>query len=187
MDSGPGSLLPPTLARCDSPRWRGRVGLALSVLAILMMVLSAQSALADADPDTASSASVTPAQPAVDSSTVGASTDTADRLSRRRTLRTPRLMSSDGWAPGIAGVALALAVVGGLATIARRFTPRPPSGTVQVVGRVSLSPKHSVYMLRVGQRVLLLGAGPQGPPSLITELEDIPASCSPATPQEDRA
>jgi hypothetical protein len=38
---------------------------------------------------------------------------------------------------------------------------------------VSLSPKHSVYLLRVGRRVLLVGAGPQGPPALISELDDL--------------
>ena len=44
---------------------------------------------------------------------------------------------------------------------------------MQVVGRVSLSPKHTVYMLRVGRRVLLVGAGSQGSPSLISELDDL--------------
>ena len=47
---------------------------------------------------------------------------------------------------------------------------------MQVVGRVSLSPKHSVYLLRIGRRVLLVGAGPQGAPSLIAELDDLPGS-----------
>lgn len=71
-------------------------------------------------------------------------------------------------------VALAIAACGGLAVAARRLGPRAAAGSVQVVGRVSLSPKHSVYLLRVGQRVLLVGAGPQGPPALITELEELP-------------
>ncbi len=39
---------------------------------------------------------------------------------------------------------------------------------------MSLSPKHAVYLLRVGRRVLVVGAGPQGPPALITELDDVP-------------
>ncbi len=86
----------------------------------------------------------------------------------------------------MAGIALALAAVGAIAAASRRLAPRPSSSTVQVVGRVSLPPKHSVYMLRVGRRVLLIGVGPQGPPSLITELEGVLES-STAAPQEDES
>ena len=57
-----------------------------------------------------------------------------------------------------------------------RFSPQGPAGVIRVVSRVSLSPKHSVYLLRVGRRVLLVGAGPQGAPSLISELDDLPRS-----------
>jgi hypothetical protein len=78
----------------------------------------------------------------------------------------------NGWS-GMACVALALIGCGGLAVWARRLAPRATAGVVQVVGRVSLSPKHSVYLLRVGRRVLVLGAGPQGPPALITELDEV--------------
>ena len=81
--------------------------------------------------------------------------------------------ASEGWWPGIAGIALILAVFGGITAAVRRFAPRPAAGGVYVVGRVSLSPKHSVYLLRVGGKVLLVGAGPQGPPSLISEVDDI--------------
>ena len=70
--------------------------------------------------------------------------------------------------------ALALAVCGGICAGARRFLPRGTAGAVQVVGRVSLSPKHTVYLLRVGRRVLLVGTGPQAAPSLISELDDYP-------------
>ena len=74
----------------------------------------------------------------------------------------------------MACLALVLAVCGGIAVAARRLGPRAAAGAVEVVGRVSLSPKHSVYLLRVGRRVLVVGAGPQGPPALIAELEDVP-------------
>jgi flagellar biogenesis protein FliO len=69
---------------------------------------------------------------------------------------------------------LVLAAGGGLAAAARRFRPGSATGAVQIVGRVSLSPKHSVYVLRVGRRVLLVGAGTQGPPALISELDELP-------------
>jgi flagellar biogenesis protein FliO len=78
-------------------------------------------------------------------------------------------------------LALVLAVGGGVAVAARRMGTRGPAGAIQVVGRVGLSPRHSVYLLRVGRRVLVVGAGPQGPPALITELVDEPHE--PPTPQ----
>ena len=78
--------------------------------------------------------------------------------------------------------ALVLAACGGIAVATRRLGPRAAPAAVQVVGRVSLSPKHSVYLLRVGRRVLVVGAGPQGPPALITELEDVPQE--PPTPHQ---
>ena len=78
-----------------------------------------------------------------------------------------------GWS-GMACLALVLAACGVVAVAARRLGPRAAAGAVQVVGRVSLSPKHSVYLLRVGQRVLVVGAGPQGPPALIAEVENVP-------------
>lgn len=74
----------------------------------------------------------------------------------------------------LGGMALALAVCGGGTILARRFAPRAGSGAIQVVGRVSLSPKHTVYLLRVGDRVLLIGAGPQGAPALLGELDELP-------------
>jgi hypothetical protein len=86
----------------------------------------------------------------------------------------PRL--GDGWSAGLGGVALVLAVCGGLAAAAQRLLPRAASGDVRVVGRVSLSPKHTVYLIRVGGRTLLVGAGPQGAPVLISELSDSSAA-----------
>jgi hypothetical protein len=82
--------------------------------------------------------------------------------------------ASDSWWLGMGGMALALAVCGGAAIAARRFSPRVGNGHIQVVGRVGLSPKHTVYLLRVGQRVLLVGTGSQGSPRLLGELDDLP-------------
>ncbi len=78
-----------------------------------------------------------------------------------------------GWSI-LALLALALAACGGIAIASRRAGQRRSVGAMQVVGRVGLSPKHSVYLLRVGPRVLVIGAGPQGPPALIAELDDLP-------------
>lgn len=91
----------------------------------------------------------------------------------RRLSSTARAGGSDGWYLGMAGVTLALAVCGGVVAVARRFSPKGAAGEIRVVSRVGLSPKHTVYLLRVGRRVLLVGAGPQGPPALISELDDL--------------
>jgi flagellar protein FliO/FliZ len=79
---------------------------------------------------------------------------------------------ADGWWLGTAGVALALALFGGISLASRRYLPQREGGPMRVVGRTSLSPKQTVYLLRVGERVLIVGAGPQGPPSLLGELTD---------------
>jgi Flagellar biosynthesis protein, FliO len=79
--------------------------------------------------------------------------------------------SGGGWL-GAAGLALALALCGGIGLALRRVPRRADSSLLQVVGRVSLSPRHSVVLLRIGDRVLIVGAGTQGPPALLGELSD---------------
>jgi hypothetical protein len=98
------------------------------------------------------------------------------RLSPLRRLSKPaRPGGSDTWSLAMIGITLALAVCGGIIAAGRRFLPQGAGGGVKVIGRVSLSPKHSVYLLEVGRRRLLVGAGPQGAPALISELDDFAA------------
>ncbi len=115
---------------------------------------------------------------ASDAETGGADRARTPRRSGSARLRSEtsgtRSAGSDGWWSGTAFFALLLAVGGGIVLAARRLGPRGAAGAVQVVGRVSLSSRHSVYLLRVGRRVLVVGAGPQGPPALLTELDDVP-------------
>ena len=92
----------------------------------------------------------------------------------RRSLPGAGTDGSDRWYMGMAVVALLLAAAGGVTLAARRFTPGTAAGALQVVSRVSLSPKHTVYLLCAGGRVLLVGTGPQGAPALISELDEIP-------------
>ncbi len=75
---------------------------------------------------------------------------------------------------GTAGIALALAVVGGLSVASKRFLPIASTGStsLRVVSRTSLSPRHAVYLVQAGDRVLVVGTGPQGPPALLGELDD---------------
>lgn len=84
-----------------------------------------------------------------------------------------------GWWVGTGAVALALAACGWLSLLARRYRPGVAVGSqaMRVVGRTSLSPKHSVYLLEVDGRVLIVGAGSQGAPSLLGEL-GVPAASS---------
>jgi hypothetical protein len=79
---------------------------------------------------------------------------------------------STGWWFGSAGIALVLAACGVVSIAARKYLPQSSTPLLQVVGRVGLSPKHSIYLLRVDGRVLLVGAGPQGAPSYLGELSD---------------
>jgi flagellar protein FliO/FliZ len=90
------------------------------------------------------------------------------------TSRNPRSegVSTSGWWMGTAGMALALAACGWASLAARRFLPKraTAASSLRVVGRTSLSPKHSVYLLDVGGRVLIVGTGSQGAPSLLGEM-----------------
>jgi flagellar protein FliO/FliZ len=104
----------------------------------------------------------------------------------RRIASTAYSSGSDAWYWEMGGIVLVLAVCGGLVAAARRFLPQGAAGELQVLSRVSLSPKHSIYMLRAGRRVLLLGAGPQGAPVLISELDDFPEN-PPTVPQGEES
>lgn len=79
---------------------------------------------------------------------------------------------STGWWAGTAGMALALAAFGGVSLAMKRWgVPGVhEAGLVRVVGRTSLSPRHAIYLVKVDHRTLLIGTGPQGPPSLLGEL-----------------
>jgi hypothetical protein len=85
--------------------------------------------------------------------------------------------SSNSWMFGMTVVALGLAVVGGVSIASRRFgfAAAGATGPLRVIARTHLSPKHSVYLLRAGESVWLIGTGPQGAPSLLGELESAPS------------
>jgi hypothetical protein len=79
--------------------------------------------------------------------------------------------SGGAWWMGPSGVVLVLAAVGGASWAARRYKLLPvrEAGWLQVVARVPLSPRQSVYAVRAGDRVLILGTGAGGPPSLLAD------------------
>jgi flagellar protein FliO/FliZ len=73
------------------------------------------------------------------------------------------------WWVGTAGIALALACFGAISMASRRLLPGRSPGPFEVMARASLSPKHTVHLLRAGDRTLIVGTGPQGPPALLGE------------------
>jgi hypothetical protein len=94
---------------------------------------------------------------------------------------------------GTAGLALALALCGAISLAIRRggrWPHVPAVAAVRVVGRTSLSPRHTVHVLSVGDRLLLVGTGPQGAPSLLGELTEADAKAEgvqrPITPEQPR-
>lgn len=94
---------------------------------------------------------------------------------------------STGWWAGGVGVVAALAGFGGLGLVSKRLGLVPGGhaaapGGLKVIGRTSLSPRHSVYLLQAGDRVLIVGTGSQGAPSLLGELDPAvkPRTASPS-------
>lgn len=70
---------------------------------------------------------------------------------------------------------LALGAIGVVGRSARERGRSRTGGSLAVVDRVSISPKHAVFLVRAGDRTLIIGTGPQGPPALLGELESTPA------------
>ncbi len=88
---------------------------------------------------------------------------------------------------GRCGQAALAALVGWVSVASKRYLPKASAGSVdlRVLSRTSLSPKQSVYLVKVGDRVLIIGGGGQGAPSLLGELNDPEAlaklvPCSPS-------
>jgi hypothetical protein len=91
--------------------------------------------------------------------------------------------STGGWWLGTAGIALLLAAFGGISLASRRFLPRRDAGPLQVVGRVALSSKQAVCLLRAGERILIIGTGTTGSPTLLGELPSSGAAPVPTSRQ----
>jgi Flagellar biosynthesis protein, FliO len=186
------------MPRAYPPRWSSRAGLALTALVFVLAagssiaLLKARASIVRADDalkhEPAKSGGTPAGAPDALEGPRGLDSHTRTPRSSlsRRFARADRTEGSDNWYLGMAGIAILLALGGGIAAAARRFAPRNGSGALQVISRVGLSPKHTVYLLRAGGRVLLVGTGPQGAPSLISELDDVSLG-EPAIAQGDVA
>jgi flagellar protein FliO/FliZ len=185
------------MLRAYPPRWPSRARLALAAL-FVVLVVGGPIALLKARASTVGGDDTVRHEPPKSDDVPAASPDALDgphgpdshsRTPRsflsRRFARADR-SGSDNWYLGMAGIAILLALGGGIAAASRRFAPRTGAGALQVISRVGLSPKHTVYLLRAGGRVLLVGTGPQGAPSLISELDELPQA-EPANGQGDVA
>ncbi|WP_235963714.1 flagellar biosynthetic protein FliO [Tautonia rosea] len=69
-----------------------------------------------------------------------------------------------------------LAIVGVGIVLGTRRKPTGSAGVLRVVGRAHLTGRHAVYLLRAGDRTLIVGVGPQGAPSLLGELDPSPST-----------
>ena len=112
---------------------------------------------------------------------------TRDASGLRRGPARPEGQGGGSWWIGSAGVALALAVGGWASLASRRYSPKTGAGAtgLRVVGRTSLSPRHTVYLLQAGDRVLIVGTGPQGAPSLLGEMTGGGAASDDRCPSPD--
>jgi flagellar protein FliO/FliZ len=80
--------------------------------------------------------------------------------------------SSGFWWLGSAGVGLALAAFGWASVAARGYRPGGSPASLRVLGRTSLGSKQAVSLVQVGDRILIIGTGAQGAPSLLGEIDD---------------
>lgn len=91
-----------------------------------------------------------------------------------------------GYAMDLLRAILALAAVCLLAWVALRWAARfgfgkgRSGGRIEVLERTVLDPRRSLYLVKLGERVLLIGTGDGGSPSLLAELD--PASVAVDTP-----
>lgn len=91
--------------------------------------------------------------------------DTTVRRSRparsvSEAMRRADAVTTPWYRSGLGALAVVLAIVGLLAWVIRRWLPSTrltDAGGLRVVGRASVTPKHSVVLLRVGRRYVLVG------------------------------
>jgi flagellar biogenesis protein FliO len=87
----------------------------------------------------------------------------------------PTSVGNGGWWVGSVALALCLIGLGAASLAAKRYATGPGElgRSIRVIGRTSLTPKHVVHLVKVADRVLLFGTGPQGAPSLLGELDEL--------------
>lgn len=101
----------------------------------------------------------------------------------------PSIPGTSGFGAALAQSALALVAVCALAWWALRWSARKGvipggRGDIEVLDRAALDPGRAVYLVRVGPRLLVLGAGEQSL-AMLTELrpDELPERAEPPAPQ----
>jgi hypothetical protein len=85
-------------------------------------------------------------------------------------------VGGSGWGWPLGGVTVILAALGWASLAARRpgLAGAREAGALRIIGRTPLGPKQAVYLLRAGDRILIVGTGPGGPPSLLATMPEFP-------------
>jgi flagellar biogenesis protein FliO len=76
---------------------------------------------------------------------------------------------------------LAVVIFRGMAK--RGFAARSDAGVVRVIQRIALEPRRTLYLIRAGSRVLLIGISENGGPQLLAELDPKEVPVGPTLPQ----
>lgn len=87
---------------------------------------------------------------------------------------------SERWTTTVVATTI-LAILGGAVFMTRRLKGEINSNALQLVGRVALTPKHTVHLLRHDNRILLIGTGPQGAPAFLVEWPAAPVGSPSST------
>ena len=103
---------------------------------------------------------------------------------RREAKSASRSEGSAGTWLGAGGVAAALAAFGARQPGVATWQGERGVADAPRRGRSSLSPRHAIHLVRVGDRTLILGTGPQGAPALLGELDEAIAETRPAEPAD---
>jgi flagellar biogenesis protein FliO len=81
------------------------------------------------------------------------------------TIRRDGMSPLADWGRTIVALAVVLLIILGLRLVLKKFArpvAGPRGGAVEVLSRTSLQPRHHLLLVRLGRRLLLVGAGPAG-------------------------
>jgi flagellar biogenesis protein FliO len=132
----------------------------LALFALLLLPATAAPARADDNPARAPLALQAPGRFPTSRESASSATSTASSSSSWWLLGLAVAVGGSAWA--------VVAISSRKSALAARDRPPIP---LDVLGRVPVGPRQAVCLVKVGDQVLILGTGPQGPPALLGELE----------------
>jgi hypothetical protein len=90
-------------------------------------------------------------------------------LRRPETARRASDNPAKNWWVAPAGIGLVLLAGGALSWSARRHRGTGAADVMRIVARTPLTARHAIYLIEVKDRVLLVGVGTGGPPTLLAD------------------